>query len=125
MTPFIRNVALAALTLAGSLAAQAQGNDVPAAQQTTIKQNLAKRFNRLPPVELVRTTPMAGLFEIKVGRQIYYTDANGDYLIEGNLIDTRAQRNLTDERMEEINRVDFASFPLKDAVVWKIGRAHV
>jgi thiol:disulfide interchange protein DsbC len=121
MTKIFRSVALAALTLLGAQVAFSQGADVPAAQFNTIKQNLAKRFNRMPPVDTVRTTPIAGLFEIKAGRQIFYVDATGDYLIEGNMLDTRAQRSLTEERMEEINKVDFASFPLKDAVVWKNG----
>ena len=67
---------------------------------------------------------MSGLYEIKAGRQLFYVDAAGDYLIEGNLIDTKAQRNLTEERMEEINKVDFSSLPLKDAVVWKSGNGR-
>jgi thiol:disulfide interchange protein DsbC len=124
MNKIFRSLALATLTLSVALLAEAQGADVPAAQLATIKQNLAKRFARLPAVESARTTPMAGLIEIKAGRQIFYTDANGDYIIEGSLIDTRAQKNLTEERMEEVNKVDFATFPLKDAVVWKNGNGR-
>jgi thiol:disulfide interchange protein DsbC len=119
-----RSIALATLTLSLVVGAEAQGADVPVGQLATIKVNLAKRFARLPPVESARTTPMAGLIEIKAGRQIFYTDPAGDYLIEGNLIDTRAQKNLTEERMEEISKVDFSSFPLKDAVLWKAGNGR-
>lgn len=123
MTPLLRSIALAVTTFAAT-ASMAQGADVPAAQLSTIKQNLAKRFPRLAPVEVARTTPIPGLFEVKAGRSIFYVDAAGDYLIEGQMLDTRAQRNLTDERMEEINRVDFASLPLKDAVVFKVGNGR-
>ncbi len=124
MNKILRSVALTAMALTVAHAALAEATDVPAAQLAIIKQTLAKRFNRMAPVEWVRTTPIAGLFEVRAGRQIYYVDAAGDYLIEGNLLDTRAQRSLTDERMEEINKVDFASFPLKDAVVWKNGNGR-
>ncbi|MEY4765423.1 MAG: hypothetical protein RI907_2096 [Pseudomonadota bacterium] len=124
MNKLIRSVALAAFSLLATHAAQAQGTDVPAAQLATIKGNLAKRFARLPPVEWARTTPVAGLFEIKAGRAVFYVDANGDYLIEGQMLDTKAQRNLTEERMEEINKVDFASLPLKDAVPYKVGNGR-
>ena len=36
-------------------------------------------------------------------------------------METKTQRNLTEERMDEINQIDFASLPLRDAVVWKNG----
>ena len=36
-------------------------------------------------------------------------------MIQGNLIDTRSKRNLTEERTEKLNAVVFDSLPLKDA----------
>ncbi len=124
MKTFLRRIALATLTFTALTSTMAQGADVPVGQLTTLKMNLAKRFPRLAPVESARTTPIAGLFEVKAGRNIFYVEANGDYLIEGHMLDTRAQRNLTEERMDEINKVDFASLPLKDAVVYKIGNGR-
>ncbi|MDP1007224.1 DsbC family protein, partial [Klebsiella pneumoniae] len=53
--------------------------------------------------------------------ELRYTDATGTYLIEGELIDIKARKNLTEERMTQINRVDFAALPFKDALVWKNG----
>jgi thiol:disulfide interchange protein DsbC len=99
--------------------AQAQ-TDVPVGQLAVIKLKLSK-VPDLPPVDSARTTPIPGLIEVKVGDQVVYTDANGDYLIEGQILDMKSQRNLTQERMDEINKVDFATLPLKDAVVWKNG----
>ena len=40
---------------------------------------------------------------------------------QGELIDLRTQRNLTEERVAKINKIDFAALPLKDAIVWKNG----
>ena len=39
---------------------------------------------------------LSGLIEVRSGNNIYYTDANGDFLIEGHVIDTRTGRDLTD-----------------------------
>jgi thiol:disulfide interchange protein DsbC len=76
---------------------------------------------QMPPIEGARTTSMAGLIELRAGGHIFYTDAAGDHLIDGQLIDVRSQRNLTEERTNEINQIDFDSLPLRDAVVWKAG----
>lgn len=107
------------LALLGTALAQ---SDLPAAQLNALKQKLAQRMPNLPAVETARTTGVAGLIELKAGDHIFYVDASGDYLIEGNLIDTRSQRNLTEERLDDINRVDFeTTFAPKDAIVWKNG----
>lgn len=116
-----RGLTVAALTLSLVAAACAQSVDVPPAQLSAIKQKLAQRLPELPVIESARTTPMSGLIELKAGNSVLYTDASGDYLIEGQLIDTKSQRNLTEERMEDINRIDFSSLPIKDAIVWKAG----
>lgn len=86
------------------------------AQEAAIRKNLAERLPSLPKIDEVSKTPMNGLFEIRVNESdIFYTDAEGNFLIQGNLIDTRSKRNLTEERTEKLNAVAFDSLPLKDA----------
>jgi thiol:disulfide interchange protein DsbC len=58
---------------------------------------------------------MPGLYEIRIGMDVYYTDAEGNFVIHGQLIDAKAQRNLTEERTEKLMAIDFAALPLKDA----------
>lgn len=101
-------------------AAHAQ-TEVPAAQAAAIKKALSQRIADLSGIEGVRTTPLSGLFEIRIGTQVMYTDAKGEFLIDGHLIDTRTMRNLTQERVDELSKVDFATLPLKDTVAWKNG----
>jgi len=120
LTPFQRRV-VAGLSLFVCMAAGAQTGELSPAQLAVIKQKLSQRLPDLPPIESARTTPMNGLIELKAGASVLYTDANGDYLIEGQLLDTKSQRNLTEERLDEINKVDFGTLPFKDAVVWKSG----
>ena len=86
------------------------------AQEATIRKNLAERLPNLPKIDEVSKTPMNGLFEIRVNEvDVFYTDAQGNFLIQGSLIDTKSRRNLTEERTEKLSAIDFSALPLKDA----------
>nr|WP_315426749.1 DsbC family protein [uncultured Albidiferax sp.] len=86
------------------------------AQEATIRKNLAERIPQMPKIDEVSKSPMAGLYELRVnGSDIMYTDAEGNFLIQGNLIDTKLRRNLTEERVEKLSAVDFDALPSKDA----------
>ena len=89
VTQFLRGAGLTAALLLPLLAlAQAP------AQEATIRKNLVERLPGLPKIDEIRRTPMNGLFEVRVGTDLFYTDAQGNFLIQGNLIDTRQRRNL-------------------------------
>lgn len=86
------------------------------AQEATIRKNLAERVPQLQVIDEITKSPVPGLYEIRVnGNDILYTDAEGNFLIQGALIDTKTRRNLTEERIEKLTAVDFSSLPLKDA----------
>src|SRR6218665_2002065 len=85
----------AAITLALSLSANAQ--------EAQIRQALAERFPKLEKIDEVRATPLVGLYELRIGTDLYYTDA-------------KSRRNLTQERVNKLLAVDFSTLPLKDAV---------
>jgi thiol:disulfide interchange protein DsbC len=105
----IRNAALAALACLALLAMGAR------ADEAAIRKNLAERLPQLGKVDEVGKTPMSGLFEVRIGNELFYTDADGNFLLQGHLIDTKAQRNLTEERQEKLLAIDFAALPVKDA----------
>ena len=85
------------------------------AQEATIRKNLGERIPQLQKIDEVSRTPMNGLWEVRVGSEILYTDAEGNFLIQGSLIDSRLKRNLTEERVEKLTAVDFETLPMKDA----------
>ena len=86
------------------------------AQEATIRKNLGERIPQLKSIDEVSKSPLPGLFEIRVnGTDIFYTDAEGNFLIQGSLIDTRQRRNLTEERIEKLSSIQFDSLPVKDA----------
>ena len=85
------------------------------AQEAAIRKTLAERIPQMEKIDEVQPTAMPGLYEVRIGTDIFYTDAKGNYLIQGELIDTRARRNLTEDRINKLSAVDFAALPFKDA----------
>jgi thiol:disulfide interchange protein DsbC len=91
------------------------------AQEALIRKNLAERLPNLPQIDEINKTPVPGLYEVRFGTDIVYADEQGNHLIQGNLIDTRTGTDLTEARLSKLSAIDFASLPLKDAVVIKQG----
>ncbi|MFW5330874.1 DsbC family protein [Hydrogenophaga sp. ZJX-1] len=86
------------------------------AQEATIRKNLAERLPKLPAIDEITKTPMPGLYEVRINHSdIFYTDEKGDFLIQGSLIDTKAQQDLTEQRVEKLTAIAFKDLPLKDA----------
>ncbi len=91
------------------------------AQEAVIKKAFAERFPDFPKIDEISKTPVAGLFEVRVGNNLFYSDEQGNYLIEGVLIDTKSRVNLTEARLDKINAIDISTLPIKDAIVVKQG----
>lgn len=100
---------LAALTLSLAVAALAQ--------DAVIRKNLAERIPQFKTIDEVSKSPLPGLFEVRInGTDIFYTDAEGNFLIQGSMIDTRQRRNLTEERVAKLSAVSLDALPTKDAI---------
>lgn len=85
------------------------------AQEATIRKNLTERLPNIPKIDEVSKTPMQGLYEVRMGTDIMYSDAEGNFLIQGVLIDVRQRRNLTEERTDKLSAVPFDQLPLKNS----------
>ena len=86
-----------------------------AAQEADIRKALGERIPQMDKIDEVRPTPMKGLYEVRIGTDLFYTDAKCDYVIQGELIDTKVRRNLTEDRIQKLTAVAFSALPLKDA----------
>ncbi len=91
------------------------------ADEATIRKNLAARLPNFPPIDEVSKTPIPGVYELRIGTDVLYTDEQGQYIIQGSLIDTKTRANLTEARIAKLTQIDFASLPLKDAILIKQG----
>ena len=87
-------------------------SSVAAASEATVKQAMQKKYPGVP-VESVARTPLAGIYEVFAGGEIFYVDENVNYLIvRGRLIDVARKTDLTDERMQVLTAVKFDQLPL-------------
>ena len=113
----MKRIARAAAALVFALAL------VPAAfaDEAAIRKNISERVPDFPKIDEITKTSIPGLYEIRVGTDILYTDEQGNYLIEGQLIETKTRTNLTEQRVAKLTAIDFKALPLKDAMVWKQG----
>jgi thiol:disulfide interchange protein DsbC len=68
----------------------------------------------------VSRTPLPDLYEVVVdgprGMALVYVSGKGDHILVGELLDVKNRRNLTGERMERLNAVDFDKLPLNQAI---------
>lgn len=107
MNTFLKTLLSASLVLLGASAL---------AQEAQIRKAIAERLPQIKAIDEVTKSPIPGLYELRInGHEIYYTDAQGNYLIEGNVIDLRAKRNLTEERVAKLTAIKFDDLPFKDA----------
>ena len=114
-TLLLRPLALVCATLGALAAFGAQ------AHEATIRKNLAERMPNLPKIDEVQRAPITGLWEVRIGTDILYTDAEGQYLVQGDIFDTKAKQNLTQARLDKLTAFDFPNLPFKDAIVFKQG----
>lgn len=86
------------------------------AGESEIRQSLQAKFPGLGKIEHVVKTPYSGLYEVVIGDQLLYTDAKGEYLIDGHVIELKSRRDLTEERRRVLFAVDFDKLPLDIAI---------
>jgi len=92
-----------------------------AANNTAVDQKTADQIRKAlstVPIVAIKKSPIPNLYELQVRNQIFYSDASGRYLMRGgHILDMQAQKDLTQQRLEDINRVDWSTLPLDKAIV--------
>lgn len=67
-------------------------------------------------IKSIAKTPVPGVLEAVVDNRIFYLTEDGRYLLGGPLIDIKANQNLTQAHLDQINTIPFDSLPLKRAI---------
>lgn len=86
------------------------------AGETEIRQSLQSKFPNVGKIEHIAKTPYAGLYEVVINDQLLYTDEQGLYLFDGNIIEVKNRTNLTEKRSQQLFAIDFDKLPLDLAV---------
>ncbi len=91
---------------------------------TLKKEEASKLLRNLDPaikVLGVNISPVRYLWEISIdlkgSKELVYIDLSKKHLFSGTILDIQSRKNLTQNRLSELNRVDPSRIPLKDALV--------
>lgn len=64
----------------------------------------------------VKPTRFPGLYELRIGSDLLYTNERVEYVMQGSLIDARNKEDLTAKSLEDLMKVSFDSLPLESAI---------
>jgi thiol:disulfide interchange protein DsbC len=98
------------------------------ADDAAIRKNWAAHHPKTPVIDEISKTPIPGLYELRVDKQLVYSDEQGNFVIfpsreqgEGHIFDERSNTDLTEQRLAKIMAQDLARMPYGDALVFKQG----
>lgn len=78
----------------------------------------AKLIKKYPEVNFVgvKSTPVSNIFEIQIDKKtIMFAEETGEYFFP-TMVELKTKRNLGQERIDELSKINFKSLPLKDAI---------
>ncbi|TXH37320.1 MAG: DsbC family protein [Burkholderiaceae bacterium] len=90
--------------------------------EARLRQMVLENLPQLGAPRSIRPAPMPGWYELSFDERVLYADGEGRHVLKGEWIDTQTGRNHTQERLDQIQRVDFSALPLQHAVVMKRGK---
>ena len=89
---------------------------VHAQAEQQLKTDLQKKLGSNAKVRSVSPAPVAGLYEVLVGNDVFYTDSTGKYLIQGEIIELATGKNITEQRQADLNRIKWADLSPANAI---------
>lgn len=89
-------------------------------EQSAIIAKLQQRFPQTH-VDSIRKAELGSLYEVRMGDNIAYVDKDVNYFIYGHIFDIATRQDLTQARINEFDKVDFAKLPFQDAIKIKKG----
>lgn len=103
---------LVLLMLGVGLAACNNGSKSP----DQIKTDLVKQIPGIGKIDAVNKSPVDGVYEVVIGRKVFYVTNDGKYLFFGNLIDVASKKSMTEKRTQELSKIDPSLLPLDLAI---------
>jgi len=89
---------------------------VYAQAEQQVKTDLQKKLGATVKIKSVSTSPLAGIYEVQVGNDVFYTDAKSQYLIQGEIIELATGKNITEQRQNDLNRIKWGDLPQANAM---------
>jgi len=111
----LKNLGLILAAMVVGAAAFADSDDVPADIAAKLRATLKERIPELR-IEGIHKGPMPGLYELNAGNELLYVNESGSLIFEGRMIDTKSRQDMTADRWNVLNAVDFNSLPFNLAI---------
>ena len=109
------NIAMIAATTV-SLSLLATTAFAETAQEQTVRKLIEPRLGEEAKIDSVTKTPYGGLYEIRTGAEILYTDEKAQYLFVGRVLDSKTLQDYTKARQDDLNKIKFSDLPLESAI---------
>jgi thiol:disulfide interchange protein DsbC len=103
------------LAVVACTAALADSDDVPADIAAKIRATLHEGIPELH-VEGIHKGPLPGLYELNTGTELLYTNDTGTLIFAGHVVDTKTRQDLSADRWNTLNAIDFSSLPFDLAI---------
>jgi thiol:disulfide interchange protein DsbC len=108
---------LACLALAIGLTASALAATPDSAEQA-VRQKLATLLPGHAP-DAIKATPVAGLYQVRYGMQVFYVTADGRYLLKGDLVDLNTKTDLTRIAQTKARKEVLGSLPADTLLTYR------
>ncbi len=92
-----------------------------ASSSEEISLSIKKAYPNLPSLDSIRESQIQGLWEVRIGSTVFYTDPKGKYIFLGELKEIASQRNFTQELVHESSKITFSRLPISDALLLQRG----
>ena len=88
------------------------------ADEAAIKKAIAT-FMPTEQVDAVKPSEIKGLYEVNAGSNIFYASEDGKYLLQGQLFDVDAKKNITESRLGAVRKAALDKIGEQDMIVFK------
>ncbi|OWS69409.1 thiol:disulfide interchange protein [Polynucleobacter aenigmaticus] len=89
---------------------------VNAQSEQQIRSDLQKKLGSNTKIKSVSPSPISGVYEVLVGNEVFYTDANSKYLIQGEIIEIATGKNITEQKQADLNRIKWSELNPSNAL---------
>lgn len=83
---------------------------------------IRKALNGFMPkekIDEIKPAEVKGLYEVRVGANIFYVSDDGKYFMQGQLYDTEARKNLTESELDDVRRGELDKVGADKMIVFK------
>lgn len=88
------------------------------ADEAAIKKAIAT-FMPTEQVDAVKPSEIKGLYEVNAGSNIFYASEDGKYLLQGQLFDVDAKKNITESKLGAVRKVALDKIGEQEMIVFK------